>query len=378
MKFRYKQQIIVLAIAIFSLTACDKKAPPGKQARRAMPPAAVTVVEVHQQTVPETRELVGRLASTRVAQVRARVAGIILKRIYDEGTDVKKGQVLFKIDPEPLITALHAKQAALAKAKADATNAALTSKRYEKLARKNLISTQDLDSAQATERSTAAAVQQAQADVEKAKLDLSYATVTAPISGRAGRAMVTEGALVGQGEATELTTIEQVNPIYVNFSQSVSELSELQDLSAATGKLRVDVLLSDNKPYPHAGTVDFSDLAVDPATGAVSLRAILPNPDRRLLPGMFVKLRLSLGKISNAFLLPQPAVLRDHQGAYCYVVDKQDKVSMRRLTTHGMTSHDWIVTGQLQDGDHVITEGVQKVRPGGMAKPKLAKTPTNS
>jgi membrane fusion protein (multidrug efflux system) len=359
---------LALIFCALLLAGCNKPAPKKFQ----MPTPEVSVIKAQSQTVPLKRELVGRLASVRIAQVRARVAGIILKRVYTEGTDVKKGQVLFQIDPAPLEAALHAEEAALAKAKADEKNAALIANRYRDLGKKGLISSQDLDTALANERTTAAAVKQAQANVEKARLDLSYATVTAPIDGRAGRALVTEGALVGQGEATELTTVEQIDPIYVNFSQSVAELQQLQGIGpmakGMTGqKNRVDVLLPDNSVYPHSGTLDFSNLAVDPGTGTVSLRAVVPNPDHRLLPGMFVNLRLTIGQLENAYLLPQVAVQRDNQGAYVFVVNSSGKVEQRRITTHGLTRKNWIATGSLHDGDQIIVEGLQKVRPGGEA-----------
>jgi len=358
--------------AILLLAACDQAT---LQNPQTPPPPEVAVVEAHPQAVPLTRELVGRLAPTRVAQVRARVAGIILKRVYKEGTDVDQGEVLYQIDPAPLKATLHAREAALAQAQADATNAAAIAKRYRELAQKKLIATQDVDSALATQRSTAAAVRQAQAAVESARLDLGYATVTAPIAGRAGRALVTEGALVGQGDATQLTTIEQIDPIYVNFSQSVAELQELRGTTTAQHPARVDVLRPDGTPYPHTGTLDFSDLAVDPRTGAVSLRAVLPNPDRALLPGMFVNLRLTTGAIDDAFVLSQAAVARDGQGAYALVVDADSKVAQRRLQIHGMTRSGWIVTGDLTEGDRVIVEGLQKVQPGGTATAVAAATP---
>jgi membrane fusion protein (multidrug efflux system) len=356
------------------LSACNQAT---SQNPQTPPPPEVTVLEVHAETVPLTRELVGRLAPTRVAQVRARVAGIILERTYKEGTDVKQGDVLYLIDPAPLQAELHAQEAALTRAQADAANAAAIAKRYRELARKQLISTQDLDNALATERSTAAAVKQAQADVESARLDLGYATVTAPIAGRAGRSLVTEGALVGQGEATQLTSIEQIDPIYVNFSQSVTELRELRGTATAQHSTQVDVLLQDGTPYPQPGTLDFSDLAVDPGTGAISLRAVLPNPDHSLLPGMFVNLRLTSGAIDNAFVLPQAAVSRDDQGAYALTVDADGKVAKRGLQLHGMTRTGWIVTGDLSDGDRVIVEGLQKVQPGGTATTVPAATPTD-
>ncbi|MBI1422276.1 MAG: efflux RND transporter periplasmic adaptor subunit [Gammaproteobacteria bacterium] len=360
---------ISLGIALVALSACGKSDAP---AHMQMPPPQVSVVTAHAESVPLTQVLVGRLAAVRIAQVRARVAGVILKRVYTEGTDVEQGQVLFQIDPAPLEAALHAEQAALAKARADAANAALISKRYKDLEAKHLISSQDVDTALANERTTAAAVKQAQANVEKAQLDLGYATVTAPISGRAGRAQVTEGALVGQGEATELTTVQQIDPIYVNFSQSVSELEQLRAANANANPTqeasKVEVMLSDGTPYSQAGKLDFSDLAVDPTTGTVSLRAVVPNPDKTLLPGMFVKLRVTMGHLEHAYLLPQATVQRDQAGAFVFVVGAEGKVEQQRVETHGMTRTDWIVTGKLTDGAQVIVAGIQKVRPGAVAK----------
>jgi len=364
--------LIVLALCVLLLTACDKPAPPQRQ----MPTPEVTVIKVQAQSVPLSRELVGRLASTRIAQVRARVAGIILKRVYTEGTDVKKDQVLFQIDPAPLEAELHAEEAALVKAKADAVNATAIANRYRDLGKKGLISSQDLDTASANERTALAAVKEAQANVEKARLDLSYATVRAPIDGRAGRALVTEGALVGQGEATELTTVEQINPIYVNFSQSVAELQQLQGVGpmaegVSNQKARVQVMLADNILYPYEGSLDFSNLAVDPGTGTVSLRAVVPNPEFRLLPGMFVNLRLTIGQLDNAYLLPQETVMRDNQGAYVLVVNAEGKVEQRRVSTHGLTREEWIISGSISSDDQIIIDGLQKVRPGGMAKAVL-------
>lgn len=364
----------VLFVPVLLLGACNKPAAqtaPGS----AMPVPEVTVARAESRSVPLTRELVGRLAATRVAQVRARVAGVILNRVYTEGTDVKAGDVLFRIDPAQLQATLHAAEAALAKAEADAANAALTATRYRELREKHTLSQQDLDTALANERTTAAVVKQAQANVETARLNLSYATVTAPIDGRAGRALVTEGALVGQNEATQLTTIEQIDPIYVNFSLSVAELQQMEQgegtKQQGPGPLpesRVEILLPDGSPYSHPGTIDFSDMSVDPGTGALSLRAVVENPSKRLLPGMFVNLRLTTGLIDDAFLLPQAALLRDATGAYLLVLDDQDKVEQRRVESHGMTREDWILTGQLADGDQVIISGLQKVKPGSEAK----------
>jgi len=360
---------IALAVGLALAAGCDK--PAGSAAAGpggAKPVPEVAVVTAQAQAVPNTRELVGRLAATRSAQVRARVAGVLLERVYTEGTDVKPGQVLFRIDPARLQAALNAQEAALVRAEADAANAALTAKRFLELREKKTSSQQDLDTAQAAERTTAAAVKQARANVDAARLELGFATVTAPIAGRAGRALVTEGTLVGQGDATLLTTVDRIDPLYVNFSQSPAELADLRKLAEAgarsAAQTQVEVLLPGGTPYPHPGTLDFSDLAVDPNTGALSLRATLPNPDKALLPGMFVTLRLTAGALEQAFLLPQPALSRDAQGAFLLLVDDAGKVLQRRVTSRGMTRKEWIVTGDLKDGDQVIVAGLQKVKPG--------------
>ncbi|WP_295389088.1 efflux RND transporter periplasmic adaptor subunit [uncultured Thiodictyon sp.] len=365
---------IALLIGIALVGGCDKPAgsSPAAGPGAGKPPPEVSVVVAHAQSVPLTRQLVGRLAATRVAQVRARVAGVLLERVYTEGTDVKPGQVLFRIDPARLQAQVNAQDAALVRAEADATNAALIAKRYVELREKKTTSQQDLDNALATERTTAAAVKQARANLETSRLDLGYATVTAPIAGRAGRALVTEGTLVGQGEATLLTTIERIDPLYVNFSQSLAELADLRKAAAPGSKggsePQVEVMLPDGTPYARTGTLDFSDLAVDPNTGAVSLRATLPNPDKVLLPGMFVTLRLTVGTVDQAFLLPQPALARDTQGAYLMVVDGTGKVAQRRVVSRGMTPKEWILTGDIKDGEQVIVAGLQKVKPGDQAR----------
>ncbi|MDT8282648.1 MAG: efflux RND transporter periplasmic adaptor subunit [Gammaproteobacteria bacterium] len=374
MKF-FTSILLLPGIFALSLAACDKSEIP-----MPMPPLPeVTVVTAHAQTVPLTRDSVGLLASSRVAQVRARVAGIVLSRVYTEGTDVKQGQVLFQIDPAALQAALHAEEATLARAQAEAANAVLIAKRSQNLSDKGVLSSQELDTSLANQRTTAAAVKEAQANVEKARLDLGYATVTAPIAGRAGRAMVTEGALVGQDEVTQLTTVNQIDPIYVNFSQSASELQQLQQTISShqagdpvPSDLKVEILLPDGSLYPRPGKLNFSDLAVDPNTGAISLRAVVPNPEYKLLPGMFVKLRITIGQLEHAFLLPQATVLYDKTGPYVLVVDATGKVTQKRVQTHGMTLTDWIITGELAEDDQVISEGLQKVKPGAMAKAVLA------
>jgi membrane fusion protein (multidrug efflux system) len=339
----------------------------------------VGFVVVHAQSVPLTRDLVGRLSATRSADVRARVAGVLLKRLYKEGSDVREGQPLFQIDPAPLRSALEGAEAALAQADANATNAHVAAQRARELLPSGLVSRSDLDNAEATERSTAAAVQQAKAGVGTARINLSYASVTAPIAGRAGQQGVTEGALVGQGSATLLTTIEQIDPIYVNFDQPAVDIERLRRAQSAgsitaerASAVSVQLTLSDGTPYAHAGTLDFLDVSVDPATGAVALRGVIPNPDHQLLPGMFVGVRLASGAVNRGFLVPQAGLLRDDNGPYVLIAGPDDEVSQKRVTVDTLRGADWIVTGGLADGDRVIVSGTQNARPGSRVVPVAA------
>ena len=357
---------LAAALLALLLGACARPGPPP-----AAPPPQVGIVVVHAQPVPLTRNLVGRLSATRSADVRARVAGVLLKRLYTEGSDVKAGQPLFQIDPAPLRAALDGALASLAQAEANATNAHITAQRSRQLLPSGLVSRSDLDNAEAAERSTAAAVQQAKAAVGTARINLSYASVTAPIAGRAGQQGVTEGALVGQGTATLLTTVEQIDPIYVNFDQPAVDIERLRRAQAAGSvtmargrQVSVQVILADGTPYAHTGTLDFLDVSVDPATGAVALRGIIPNPDHQLLPGMFVGLRLTSGAVNRGFLVPQAGLLRDAQGAYVLVAGADDKVVQKRVTTESLAGPNWIVTEGLADGDRVIVSGTQSARPG--------------
>jgi membrane fusion protein (multidrug efflux system) len=327
------------------------------------------VVTVHAAAVPLTRDLVGRLSATRVADVRARVPGILLKRLYKEGTEVKEGQPLFQIDPAPLQAAWDAALAAQSQAQATSTNAHVAAQRARELIPSGLVSRSDLDNAEASERSTAAAVQQAKANVETARINLGYARVTAPISGRAGQQAVTEGALVGQGTATLLTTVEQLNPIYVNFDQPAVEVQQLQRAQSTGGislvephKAVVQLTLPDGTAYGQSGLLDFTDVAVEPTTGAVALRGLMPNPDKQLLPGMYVNVRLTVGTLNHAFLIPQAALLRDARGPYVMTVGADSKVIQKRVSADATSGQDWIVTSGVNDGDRVVVSGTQSAR----------------
>lgn len=362
----------LIVAAALAATACSKA--PAPQQGQQPPPPEVGVVTAQAQPVPLTRDLVGRLSATRTADVRARIAGVLLKRVYTEGTDVKEGQLLFQIDPKPLQAALNAQLANLAAAQATYTNNHVAAERARAVADKGLLSKTDRDNAEAAERTAAAAVKQAQANVEAAKINLGYASVTAPISGRAGQQQVTEGALVGQSDATLLTTISQIDPIYVNFSQAVGELDQLKRAQASgqvslvgENKARVELVLPDGSAYGQPGTLDFSDLIVDPATGAVNLRGIVPNPDRSLLPGQYVSVRVTFGELNHAWLVQQAAVLRDAKGPYVYVI-KDGKAQQKRVTADAQQADSWVVTAGLDDGDAIVVSGVQKVKPDAPAK----------
>ncbi len=358
------RMFIFCAVAAALVAGCGKAPPPQQQ----MPPPEVGVVKAKSQSVPLTRDLVGRLSATRTADVRARIAGVLLKRVYTEGTDVKEGQPLFQIDPAPLQAALNAQLANLAAAQATYTNNHVAAERARAVADKGLLSKTDLDNAAAAERTSAASVKQAQALVDSAKINRGYASVSAPISGRAGQQQVTEGALVGQGDATLLTTIDQIDPIYANFSQAVSEIDTLRRQAAAgsvrlaeENKAKVELLAPDGTPTGTAGVLDFSDIAVDAATGAVNLRATVPNPEHRLLPGQYVNVRLTMGDLQHAWLVSQLAVQRDSSGPYVYVVGGDGKVVQKRIKADTLRGGDWIVTDGLVDGDQIVVSGVQAV-----------------
>jgi membrane fusion protein (multidrug efflux system) len=375
----FSLRTFLLCTGLALLAGCGGK-PAGAPPQ--MPPPEVGVATMQPQSVPLVRDTVGRLSAYRSADVRARVSGVLLKRSYEEGTAVDKGQVLFQIDPAPLQAALSASLASLASAQATYTNNRRNAERARQLAPKGYISRSDLDATEAAERSSAAAVKQAQAAVQSARIDLGYATVRAPIAGRAGKQQVTEGALVGQGAATLLTTVDQIDPLYVNFSIGADELDQLRNAQtggdatlALQNTAKVRLTLSDGKPYGELGTLDFSGTTVDPATGAVALRASIPNPQHILLPGMYTHLQVTLGELHNVYLVPQAAVQRDPLGAYVLVVGKDGKVVRKNVQADTMHGGDWIVRSGLSAGDRVIVDGLPKAKEGAPAKAVPAKQP---
>lgn len=360
----------LLAAAAASLVACGSS---GQSASGAVPaaPPPVTVVAVEPQEVPLTSSFTGRLSAYREANVLARVSGVLLKRLYKEGTEVKAGQPLFQIDPAPYRAALDATAAALAQARANAVNAHANAQRDRDLISSHLVSEQQLDTDEAAERSTAAAVKQAEANVESARINLGYTNVTSPIAGIAGEQQVTEGALVGQGTPTLLTTVDQLDPIYVNFDEPATQIEQLSSeqqsdhiVPATGGQAKVQLTLPDGTPYGIPGVLDFRAATVDPSTGTAALRGILPNPDHTLLPGMYVNLRLTVGYAQDAFLVPQAALQRDAEGAYVFTVDANETVVQKRVQTVGASGVDWIVSHGLAPGDRIIVAGIQSAHPG--------------
>ena len=368
---RFSQAGTVLLLSTL-IAACGKS----ETQASAPPPTEVSVVTIKAAPLGVTNELPGRLESTRVADVRARVAGIVLKRNFREGSDVKAGQVLFQIDPAQFKAAYDSADAQVQRAEATLLQTQLKESRYKPLVATNAVSKQEYDDVVAAAKQAAADLAAAKAARETARLSLGYATVTSPISGRIGRALVTEGALVGQGEATLLATVQQLDPIYVNLTQSSTELLELQR-AVANGKLKgagkngvkVTLLTEDGREYPRAGKLLFSDVTVDPSSGAVTLRAEFPNPDHTLLPGMYVRARVEQAINEKAIAVPQQAVTRTADGAAVMVVDANNKVVPRPVETGSAEGNSWVINSGLKEGDRVIVEGLQKVQPGATVKP---------
>ncbi len=362
------------------LAGCGKSdgaaAPGGGAAGAKPPPAEVGVVTVATTDIGLVTELPGRLEPSRVAQVRARAAGIVLQRVFREGSDVRAGQVLYRIDPASYAAANASAQAGLARAQATLGQAAALAERYKPLVEANAISKQEFANAVSAQKQAEAEVAAARASVRTSEINLGYASVTAPISGRIGRSLVTEGALVGQGEATPLAVIQQVDPLYVNFTQPSGEVLKLRRALAqgdlqrvGADEAQVRVILEDNTEHTHPGKLLFADLTVDPATGQVTLRAEVPNPRAMLLPGMYVRVRLEQATARNAMLLPQQAVTRSPQGDSVMVVTPDGKVGPRPVKIGSSQAGKWVVLDGLKPGEQVMVDGFQKLRPGATVKP---------
>ncbi len=361
------------------LVGCGQEGdkPGAPQGARAMPPAEVGVVTVKPGEVGLVTELPGRLEASRVAQVRARAAGIVQQRLFREGSDVRAGQPLFRIDPAPYAAASASAQANLMRAQANLGQATALAERYKPLVEANAISKQEYANAVAAQKAAEAEVAAAKAAVQTAQINLGYASVVAPISGRIGRALVTEGALVGQGEATPLAVIQQIHPMYVNFTQPASDVLKLRQ-ALAQGRLAraggresalVYLVLEDGSQYPQPGRLLFSDLSVDQTSGQITLRAEVPNANGTLLPGLYVRVRLEQARAGSAVLLPQQAVSRSSQGDTVMVVGPDGKVAPRPVQIGAAQGSDWVVLGGLKNGEQVVVDGFQKIRPGVPVKP---------
>lgn len=353
---------------------CSRDEAKAPAAAGAAPPPQVGVITVSAGTLPLSTELPGRVEASRVAQVRARVTGIVQKQLFREGSDVKAGQPLFQIDPAPYRAALASAQAVQAKAQANLAQASALAQRYVPLKEANAISQQEFVNAQAAEKQAEADVAGARAAVQTAQLNLDYASVTAPISGRIGRALVTEGALVSQAEATQLAVIQQTHPVFVNSTQSVTELRRLREALAsgratAAAEVPVRIVLDDGSELRRNGRLLFSDVTVDATSGNVSLRAEVPNPDLQLLPGMYVRVRLAQVQLQQAMLVPQQAVTRTPQGDTVLVVGTDNKPAPRPVRIGGSQQGQWVVLEGLKVGEQVVVEGFQKLRPGAAVTP---------
>jgi membrane fusion protein (multidrug efflux system) len=363
----------VLACVMTGVSACDE--PRADQA--AAPRPQVSVVTLQPSSRPYIRELPGRIAPTRVAEVRARVAGIVLERSFQQGADVKAGDVLYRIDPVRFQVELDAAEAALAKAQAVHDQAEQQAKRVEKLISGQAASQAQYEIAVATFRQAQADVAARKADVARVKLDLDYTSVRSPINGRIGRALVTEGALVGQGEATHLATVHQLDPVYADFTQSAGDLQQLRrDLESGAleqvepDAAKVRLVLDDGTLYPLAGKLLFSDAGVDPGTGQVTLRGEFPNPKGELLPGMYVRVQIQQGTDGDALAVPQQAVQRnDTGGSEVYVVRPDNRAVIKPMRAGRVVDEQWLVLDGLDPGDRVVVEGFQKFEPGDVVDP---------
>ncbi|EHM7062004.1 multidrug efflux RND transporter periplasmic adaptor subunit AcrA [Salmonella enterica] len=363
--------VVLMLSGSLALTGCDDKQ--DQQGGQQMP--EVGVVTLKTEPLQITTELPGRTVAYRIAEVRPQVSGIILKRNFVEGSDIEAGVSLYQIDPATYQATYDSAKGDLAKAQAAANIAELTVKRYQKLLGTQYISKQEYDQALADAQQATAAVVAAKAAVETARINLAYTKVTSPISGRIGKSSVTEGALVQNGQASALATVQQLDPIYVDVTQSSNDFLRLKQelangsLKQENGKAKVDLVTSDGIKFPQSGTLEFSDVTVDQTTGSITLRAIFPNPDHTLLPGMFVRARLQEGTKPTALLVPLQGVTRTPRGdATVLVVGADNKVETRQIVASQAIGDKWLVTDGLKAGDRVVVSGLQKVRPGAQVK----------
>jgi membrane fusion protein (multidrug efflux system) len=363
---------VVLGTAL-ALSGCNEKA---QQQVGAPPTPEVGFVTVHAQRVDITNELPGRTVPSLIAEVRPQVSGIIQKRAFTEGSEVKAGDLLYQIDPAPYQAAYDSSVAALARANAGLISAQAKAKRYDELSNRSVVSQQDLETAVAASEQAKADVASAQASLEAAKINLGNTKLTAPINGRIGVSSLTQGALVTANQTNALATIQSLDPIYVDVTQSSTEILKLRrqiesgQLQRQTGAIKAKLILEDGTTYKEEGELHFTDVTVGQSTGTVTLRATFANPDRILLPGMFVRAIVEVGSNPNAILVPQRGVSRDPRGqATALFVTSDNKVEQRSIIVSQTRGADWIVEKGISDGDRLIVDGLQKIRAGVAVKP---------
>jgi membrane fusion protein (multidrug efflux system) len=364
-------QLLWMLLAALGCASADAKPTPAESQAA---PVEVAVVTLRTESIALQTELSGRTAAYRTAEVRPQVTGIIHERLFREGSKVVAGQVLYVIDSSVYRAAHERVQAELASAEANLVTAQVRAERYAELVKINAVSKQEFDDARATQKQASAAVEQGRAALRSAKINLDFTRLTAPISGHIGRSSVTQGALVTASQSQPLATIQQLDPIYVDVTQSSAQLLRLKRLMASGGALpasaSVSLMLEDGSEYAERGELQFTDVTVDEHTGSVTLRALFPNPEGMLLPGMYVRALINEALDPRALLVPQRGVMRDERGrARAYVVTPENRVELRDVTTDRSIGDRWLVTSGLRAGDRVIVEGVDKVKPGALAKP---------
>lgn len=371
--------LIPLFFSSVIITACDNK----PAVKTTMEPE-VGVVTLAPSSVNIKSELPGRALAFEIAEIRPQVGGIIIKRNFVEGDKVSKGESLYQIDPAPLQARLDSAKGALAKAQATANNVRLTLNRQSALIKSNYVSRQDYDTTRTQLNEAQANVAVAKADLEQATINLRYANVTSPIDGISGKSSVTVGALVTANQENALVTVQRLDPIYVDLTQSVQDFLRLKEekangqIAQQQGKIPVELMLENGKPYRHTGTLEFSDPAVDETTGSVTLRAVFPNPEGEILPGMYVTALLDEGSQQNVLMVPQQGITHNEQGkATALILDQENVVQLREINAVKAVGNQWLVTAGLRPGDRVIVSGLQRIRPGIKARvlPSKLNTP---
>ena len=376
---RKRLLLIPLFFSVAIITACDNK--PSEKNMTKEP--EVGVITLTPSSIDIKSELPGRAISFEIAEIRPQVSGIIIKRNFNEGDKVSKGESLYQIDPAPLQAKLDAAKGSLAKALSTANNARLTLQRQSALLKSNYVSRQDYDTTRSQLNEADANVAVARADVEQAAINLHYANVTSPIDGISGTSSVTVGALVTANQENALVTVQQLDPIYVDLTQSVQDFLRLKEekssgkIAQQKGQIPVELMLENGKPYRYSGMLQFSDPTVDETTGSVTLRAIFPNPDGEILPGMYVTALLDEGRQQNVLMVPQQGVTHNEQGkATALILDQKNRVQLREINAVKAVGNQWLVTAGLRPGDRVIVSGLQRIRPG--MKARVLSSPSNS